>query len=166
MKGDFCALCLDDIEGVPRKQPLGRDDALVKVCNTCDSAHAVEKRGPEIGYPIPTHRRVSKREIRAAADRVLESATNIDTRRAPNIARRTPGYLLIRIGKRDALGYARDAQEAAATFAHEPWAPEVRYIGAERTWILFERPDPKVAAESRVTSENPLVWLEPFRVHK
>lgn len=35
----FCALCLDPIIGNPKKQPLGRNDALVNVCDTCDSAH-------------------------------------------------------------------------------------------------------------------------------
>ena len=36
---NFCALCLDPIVGNPKKQPLGRNDALVNVCDTCDSAH-------------------------------------------------------------------------------------------------------------------------------
>lgn len=35
----FCALCLDTIAGPPRQQPLGRDNAMVNVCTTCDSAH-------------------------------------------------------------------------------------------------------------------------------
>lgn len=159
----FCALCLDTIAGVPRQQPLGRDSAMVNVCATCDSAHAVEKRGPGRGYPVSEDRRVSLKNVRAAAGRVLEGH-NIDVRDASSIGKRTTGYLLVRVKRHDAMGKARDRNEAAATFAHKPWASEARFIGSVGNFVLFERPDPLVAKESRGRSENPLVWLEPYRV--
>ena len=36
----FCAVCIEDIEGVPVHEPLGRDGAMVAVCTTCSTTPA------------------------------------------------------------------------------------------------------------------------------
>lgn len=46
----FCALCLDTIAGTPRQEPLGRNDALVNVCDDCATQRPLSKFGPEAGY--------------------------------------------------------------------------------------------------------------------
>lgn len=45
----FCAICADDVEH-PRMRPLGRNDALVAVCPSCDEDPAVTRYGPERGF--------------------------------------------------------------------------------------------------------------------
>lgn len=33
----FCAICIAMIEGEPKREPLGRNDAMVNVCDDCSS---------------------------------------------------------------------------------------------------------------------------------
>lgn len=47
----FCALCTDQILGEqPHREPLGRNGAMVNVCDSCHTEPAREKRGPERAY--------------------------------------------------------------------------------------------------------------------
>jgi len=45
----FCAICTDETTDLV-KRPLGKDDALVNVCNDCDTTKPVAKMGPERGF--------------------------------------------------------------------------------------------------------------------
>jgi hypothetical protein len=72
---------------------------------------------------------------------------------------RTPGWISVRVrwGK-------VDLKEVVRSLRDRPWFHELRYLGIQAPYYLFERPDPKIAAEQRKASVNPLASLEAFRV--
>jgi hypothetical protein len=44
-----CAICANPIKGSPSREPLGRNDAYVNVCATCQSP-PIATDGPDRGY--------------------------------------------------------------------------------------------------------------------
>jgi hypothetical protein len=74
----FCAICTDEL-GPFVQRPLGRDDALVAVCMTCDTEQPRERYGPERGF-VPSGGlldRVASTQgaRRAMGDEVYEAET-------------------------------------------------------------------------------------------
>jgi uncharacterized small protein (DUF1192 family) len=161
----FCAICTDD-RGPFTRRPLGKDEALVDVCRDCDEEPAKIKHGPERGYE--EQEAMSVREMHARIRGLyneLDPITPEERSRARHVTvrDRTPGWLIVRLSVRDGLGRARDIQTAIKTMKDRPYFAELHYLGASGGYFLFERPDPKVAADQRRSSENPLVALEKFR---
>lgn len=85
----------------------------------------------------------------------------------------SPGYVVVRVPHRK-NGRARDRIEAAADFAHEPWAADVRYLGSTGTYEtathLYERPDrrrraPKTS-EKHDTGVDVLADIRKYEVAK
>lgn len=35
----ICAICTDEIPGIPKREPLGRDGGMVAVCDGCSNDH-------------------------------------------------------------------------------------------------------------------------------
>lgn len=161
----FCAICVADIgwsEPV-RMQPLGKGDALVRVCAKCDEGHvqAVEPRG----YEPPGG--IGAKFCRSVADskRDLVGDESGYFGHASLSALRTKDWILIRIPIRDCNGVARDRSAIAARFESEPWGASVRYLGSSVdmrgvAWMLFERPPVVKLASDR----HPLEAIEQYRV--
>lgn len=164
----FCAICTETVTEPIRRAPLGRNDAMVIVCVDCDSARPRE-RGPS-NY-VPTfdegmNQVTMAKKMGAELARVAPAGEAIARHAGRNetAKTRTPGCLIIRIRRRHPGGGARDAREAfEAELADKPWAKEVRYVGADIRWHIYERPDPEVAAQQRAPSDRPLMWLEQYR---
>jgi len=157
----FCSICCDTITGVPNLEPLGRDNAMVAVCNDCSTAKPTTRLGPERGYEI--HEGASLAKINAAADRVRDEHPRLGGRnfdRNETMRTKTFGWLLVRVPRRDVNGMPRDLATALRTLTNQPWVREARFLGMTKSFVLFERPDPELAAESRGASFNPIAWLE------
>ena len=58
---------------------------------------------------------------------------------------RTPGWLLVRVPRRDAHGRPRDNAAAYAAL-RESWTGQARYISSDARWFIFERPPETVRA--------------------
>jgi hypothetical protein len=160
----LCAICCST-RGPFRREPLGRNDALVNVCAGCDST-PIAKRGPERGYEVPADT-ISQTEMSAkisafarAHDPLYSSLPRAGLK---TVKDKTPGFLIVRVARRDSMGKTRDYHDAVACLRDKPWFAEARYLGSEDTHFLFERPDPKVATESRGVSANPLAAIEKWR---
>jgi ribosome-binding protein aMBF1 (putative translation factor) len=59
-----CAICAGEITGIPQREPLGRDNALVNVCASC-SQPVIAKTGPDRSYE-PSGGSPSKDDARRA----------------------------------------------------------------------------------------------------
>ena len=164
----FCAICTDAIVlapgAIPRREPLGRGGALVLVCDGCAIEPARERGPSALGYNTSeTGQGAGWERIVAAGNRALAKmgkpqSSPLTRGRVTIVNDRTPGWILIRVSCR-----RRDFNEAVATFKHEPWFAEARYLGTIPGYFLFERPNPKIAAELRRPSQNPLIDLEQYR---
>lgn len=164
----FCAICLDE-RGPFESRPLGKNDAMVKVCRDCDEQPAEYKNGPVRGYDLDASNGVTwsefKDRVQAFAFEASPAGEQIIRQpyASPNMRSVTPGWLMLRVRRRDASGRPRDMREATQTFAREPWAREVHYIGTDSAFHVFERPDPNLAKNLRTASHNPIAWLEQFK---
>lgn len=77
----FCAICTDDIVGEPRREPLGKNDALVDVCIDCATQTVRHVDGVERGYE-PNGGLPTAKAANAGARRVVsESQWAADTKR-------------------------------------------------------------------------------------
>jgi len=153
----FCAICTDD-RGPFVQRPLGRGDAMVSVCSACDDEPAKTKRGPEIAYEVPERMVIGQtlKAFASAANRVTgdTAQTNRARRRGASLAATlSPGFVLERVRRYGPAGTI-DAKEARATLRHEPWFAEVRHLGSDRRWHLFERPDVDAARAARSGSDR------------
>lgn len=150
----FCAICASTRPPFVRL-PLGKDDALVSVCHACDDEPARYKTGPELAYEAPEITTPFRAAVDAAHERIVQGRDRLDPRGIVAASmlvdgQHTPNMLLVRVPIRDSMGKPRDVNEARASFAHQPWSQEARYMGATRSHLIFERPDPNFARESRL----------------
>ncbi len=163
----FCAICCADVSGQPeRLEPLGKAGALVRVCDDCATEVPREARGPRYerhGYEI--REGASQKSIIAAGRRVLAAvgAPN-ETKRQSYVGAKTPGWIVVRVARKRPDQTTLDLREALETLRGRPWFAQLRILGTDLRWHLFERPDPKKLAAQRARSDNPLAWLEPFEV--
>ncbi len=167
--GMFCAICTGE-RGPFVQRPLGRGDALVPVCAACDDQPARSKRGPEVPYEIP-ERVIIGATVTAfarAADRVTgdDKATNRARQRGKSFARAAqPGFVIERVRRHPPGGETVDAKQARLTFEDRPWFAELRHIGSDRKWHLFERPDIDAARAARSGDDrDPLADVAAFAV--
>lgn len=65
----YCAICADPIVGEGVLEPLGRDDALVRVCDRCATEKPVEKVYARQAYTTPEQSASSARRVLLAGDR-------------------------------------------------------------------------------------------------
>jgi hypothetical protein len=164
----FCAICTRT-RGPFVQRPLGRADALVSVCADCDDEPARTKVGPTIEYDVPDRVWIGQtvKAFAAAANRVTGDTKASNKARASHqsIARSAqPGFLLVRVKRHQAGAEPLDAKQARMRFQHEPWFAELRHLGSDRRWHLFERPDPDAARAARQGGErNPLADVEQYR---
>lgn len=157
----FCAICTSET-GPFFTRPLGRDGALVRVCRDCDGEPVVARRGPDADRPAQAG--VSQLAMKGAIGRFAASVDAKTLPRNETAREARPGYLIIRINRRDKFGKPRDRREAVRVFEGEPWARDVTYLGTDFRFHIFERPDPALAKKSRQSDEQPLAALEPYRV--
>lgn len=145
----FCAICGDDIVGVARREPLGKDDALVNVCDECSTQTPREMHNHERGYQ--ERAAVSVEEVGRKAANYLRTVKVGVPRRGfygSNASPPTRGYIVVRV-PRVLLGKTIDLAEAQETLRDQPWFSDLRPLGSMPKWHLFERPDPELASESR-----------------
>lgn len=152
----FCAVCTHDADGSIRR-PLGRNGGMVTVCSDCDTEPAREKRGPELPCEFTEGTKGWKKSVAKNAQKSpfgkLRSHVTVEPK--------TPGWLIERVQRRRGL----DAAESAArAFAGCSWATQVRYLGSDRQFFLFERPDPELARKARMPEDAGLESIEQFRV--
>lgn len=147
-----CAICAHDIRaGEARHAPLGKDDALVVICATCDDETPQHLHGPDRNYEPDGIGQSFQRLVATSTTKLLGVGDRHATL-APLRHDRTPGYLLVRVPQK-VNGKARDQHEAWQTFQHEPWANEVNYLGCFRRYYVWERPDAEAMTEIRRAKE-------------
>lgn len=148
MKPSFCAICT-----APSKEfvqcPLGRGDALVWICADCDSSPAVADDGPDRGYEVQTTERIGAilPAFARGANRVSPPKPGWNSPRKL-VSESTPGFVIVRVPVMHA-GRRIDAIEALDTLRAEPWFAELRQLGSDTRFHLFERPDSEAAAATR-----------------
>lgn len=149
----FCAICT--ASPAPHREPLGSNEAMVSVCSKCTTEPArafVSTRG----YDIPEGMSSTEMKRRMAKVDPKMHGRDFDHSIAKPL---TDGWILVRVSRRSGRGEPRDRRDALVTLQGKPWLAELRYLGAEGQWFLFERPGAKPAP-----SENPLAALEQWRV--
>lgn len=150
-----CAICADittpadlvdskgrpDPNGQPRRRPLGRDDAPVIVCASCDSA-PVRVRGPASAYEVPERCRIGRTltAFANAANAINPAPLGTRSRLVGKTA--SPGFRIVRVRRRPPGKKPIDAVAAKQTLHKKRWFAELRFLGTDETWHLFERPDP------------------------
>jgi hypothetical protein len=147
-KSAFCALCTDETPDLVQR-PLGHNDSLVWICQDCDTTPARTVSGPVLGYRVPEGPRVTGR-----ADQAFARAANAIG--APYLATKnryvgqqvSPGFLIVRVPRRRG-NVPIDGDTARDTFRGQPWFRELRHLGTDERWHIFERPDGEAAAEAR-----------------
>jgi hypothetical protein len=157
----FCGICAGDVASTtPKMAPIGKNDELVIVCDDCFTEPAHEARGRDrCGYEIEEG--MSMATMQAKMVKVIGPSI---ARRGETNKARTPGYILIRFARARPGKPPRDQREVfEQELAKKPWAREVRYLGIDQKWHLFERPDPALAKKSRTPTRNPLMGLERYR---
>jgi hypothetical protein len=158
--GAFCAICGDDIVGNPRREPLGKDEALVNVCDDCATEPAREVRGPDRGYQARVG--VPLTEVKRKASNYLRSVGAPRRGLYRSLASRPSlGYVVVRV-PRLLLGKSIDLAEAQETLRDQPWFADLRVLGSTPKWHLFERPDRDLVAKSRreLNGADPLAAME------
>jgi hypothetical protein len=167
MANAFCAICGDDIVGVPRRESLGKDDAMVAVCDDCATEVPREARGPDRGYQV--RESATAREGALLAKRALLRGVKKPRRaRGPKLrgaltGRPTPGFIIVR-APRVIDGRSIDKAEARESLRDQPWFADLQILGTTSKWHLFQRPDPDLVAKSRQQLNgadlDPVAWLE------
>jgi len=142
----------------------------VSVCAACDDEPARSNQGPEVAYEVP-ERAIIGQTVTAfarAANRVTgdTAATNKERRRGKSFARAPqPGFIVERVRRHPPAGGAIDAKQARMTFREEPWFADLRHLGSDRRWHLFERPDADAARAARSGDDrDPLAAVAAFAV--
>lgn len=162
-----CAICVALVlahEG--GMHPLGRNDAMVFVCERCSGERAVTKNGPELGYAsgggFPT-----RAAVKQATDRVFGKMTrgqrNLMAKHLGEVKPVQPGYCVVRVRRRF-MGRDRDHVEAAAACR---WT-NITYLGATAGFFIFQRPIPKridkrVKSPGYVHKPDPLEPIAQYR---
>jgi hypothetical protein len=155
----FCAVCTSERPPFVTR-PLGRKGALVRVCGSCDTEPARTKHGPERGYEpsggLPSY---------AEAMRAVKL---MDMPKAPRIRAavytRTPGYIIERVHIRGSDRVARDRQTIEhLAFRDKPWRTELRFLGDERGFFIWERPDADALAKIRAGDSDPLAGIQRYK---
>ena len=158
MRPAFCAICTDESTSLVARA-LGRNDAIVWVCQECDSTKPVA-RCSDRGYESPGERLNDGRGLlQAFADAANRITGKVDRGQASLAASVTPGFKLVRV-RRFHAGKPVDSKEARAKFSAEPWFAELRHLGSDKRFHLFERPDVDAVKRAREQTEyDPIAAL-------
>jgi len=162
----FCALCADDAPGIVLvRRPLGRNDAMVSVCKDCDEEPPRAVHGPERGYAVPAPDPGQGRTLSRFATAANRITGEQRSRPRANIRTLQPGWKLVRVRILRPDGTKIDSQSAWDSLRGKPWFGELRLLGSDTTWHLFERPDDQAAAAARRgdSLSVALAGLEKFR---
>jgi len=163
----FCAICTDD-DGPFTQRPLGRNGAMVSICSSCDTEPAREKQGPALGVSIPDDARMSCKLMRKQIGTKLgDTSESADDRRRGRSSSREPrpGFIVVRVRRRDRNGKPLDRDKALETLRGNPWFAEVRHLGTDRNYHLFDRPDIDAARAARSGDDrDPLAGIAGFRI--
>lgn len=134
----FCAICTSDAAN-GTMEPLGKNNALVRVCRDCSeqrpehktSTRSYEPTGGLLGVADMKH---------------VKAETDIDQYggAALTIRNVTEGYTIVRVAKTipGARGskVSRDRWGALATLRDKPWYRSLKALGSDARYHLFERP--------------------------
>lgn len=155
MKSSFCASCTDERPDLVRRVVDGR---RVWLCPACDPENETTCIAPAVdrhrGYQVPDRDYTATiREIAKAAPGGRATGARYSGRAA------APGFVVERVAAlRDGHAITRD--EARETFRGEPWFAELRHLGTDSRWHIFERPDADAAALARSESSyDPIAAL-------
>lgn len=162
----FCAICVDEIfSDPPRREPIGKNGALVNVCDGC-ALEIPREQGARFDYDAGTGR--NNGSSRAIVRKVNAALATMRAPRSPSaemgaslMRPRTQGWLLVRVARIDAHGRPRDVHDAFETLRDRSYAKQLRLLGMAPHFVCFERPDP--AARGLRDSVNPLAWLNQFK---
>lgn len=147
MKPAFCAGCIKVRTDLVQR-------GAVWLCPDCDpeSDTPTRRSGRPVfrGYSLPAEgtRIATLKAFTAAAQRIAP----VQSKKPKwNGRDASPGFILVRVPRRP-KGIPIDAKEARQTLAHEPWHAELRHLGSDVRFHIFERPDSELAKRIRSTS--------------
>ncbi len=171
----FCAICTNEPKKQPDgttpalvQRPLGYRGALVLVCAACDEEPARAVDGPRLGYRVADDRtRIALLPAFSAAANRVAGRLKVDVRRAGAARSTAPGHVLVRVRIKRPDGSRFDANDAWQSLRKMPWHRELRHIGTDSTWHLFERPDSAALAKARRSGgRDAVAMLEGYRVKR
>lgn len=138
----YCAICADPIHatGKPILRPLGKDDALVGICASCDTEPAYEKQGHTRGYEAPGSSGGLDPYLDAIIDKyaIPEGDKRMGLRPASH-ARRA-GHKIGRIRRRQGKKVLQ--QREAFKLALKKWGRETTSLVATPVYYVFQYPVP------------------------
>ncbi len=165
MKPTWCAACTEE-STVLTPRPLGRNGGTVLLCPDCDPGDVkpTKRRGKPVyrGYDVPDKdpgRGSTRERFRAAANRVAPVAVTV-TRSRWSGGKASPGFVIVPV-LRQQQGRLLDRREALDTLSGESWFGELRHIGSDARFHVFERPDVDLARRVRGESNvDPIAALK------
>lgn len=152
VKPSSCALCVKRPPVVRR--PLGSGGASVWICAVCDGEAPPRVRlGPERGYQVPESSPDAgsgslRARFSAGAARVVPATPSRGRYSGRPVS---PGFVLVRVPC-VADGRRIDREEALQRLADKPWHADLRHLGSDARFHLFERPDAEAARAARQQS--------------
>ena len=140
----LCAVCADDLSvgSVVRVAPLGRGNALVNVCEDCDTGE-VRARDSERAYESPESKGNAAALIDAAYKRLGIRGVPADECLSPAAVPIDPGFVVCRV-PRHVDGKPIDNNEAYS-IARRRWGAEVAHVSTTARYHVFQRPGTGVA---------------------
>jgi len=168
----FCAICTaepkkrSDGSAEPLvRRPLGARGALVLVCASCDEEPARSVDGPCLGYRVSDDRtRIALLPAFAAAANRVTGRQRTENRRSGGVRSVAPGHILVRVRISRPDGRKFDTNDAWQSLRKMPWHRELKHIGTDSTWHLFERPDSAALSKARrAGGPDAGVMLEQYR---
>ena len=154
MKPSSCANCARATAALTRR-------GLHWLCSDCDPHGAALPVGVTTGrgYECPDEvvgKRGNYADFAEAANRVAGPAPRGFASLAFTV---TPGFVLERVKRNNGNRWI-DRDEAKRRFQCEPWFAEVRHLGSDKKFHLFERPDVEAAKAAREQTEyDPIAAL-------
>lgn len=161
---EFCAICVSE-RGPFKSAPLGKGDAMVRVCADCESP-IIEGHGVERGYE-PTGGIPTAREMEAGMCRVLGNLRDSEMEKSRQIRFRDTGRSVPPGWSVYLVKWARglDAQNAYKLLYKQPWfgPGRVKYCGSANGYLVFGyAPTVKLAIEGL----DPFAAIERYRVKR
>lgn len=144
MTSAFCATCTEV------RSDLVRSASGHWLCPDCSPD--VGSRMPAAvstarGYDIPESHRIGaiREAFSAGAERVDPRIGTLEMHPGRGT---TPGFVIQRVGRK-LKGRALDRDEARETMRGQPWFAELRHVGSDARFHIFERPDTELSRRVR-----------------
>jgi hypothetical protein len=140
----FCAICTADIaSATPRQAPLGKNSALVNVCDDCFDEPLCEQREYQSrGYESPQSKGVVRQLVRDGMAKAGIPVMSREERQILNVPLYYGvelGFEVCRIRRINELGRPLSQQDAYS-IAREKYGTGVKFMAQTTRYFVYQRP--------------------------